>query len=73
MIVGAWSCLLFWARKIKGLSSIHALTCSKSLSDMFIVWKTFETIDSAHFIKPGDGSSPSSRLQLLHVERLCDF
>ena len=70
MIVGAWSCLLFLSRKIKGSPSVHVQTCSNSLANVCLAWKTFELIDSVQFVKPGGGLNPSFRLQLMHVERL---
>ena len=60
MIVGAWSCLLFWSRMIKGSPSMHVqTTCSNLLANIFLAWKTFESIDSAHFVKPGGGGLPT--------------
>ena len=52
MIVGAFFLVcLCWARIIDGSSNMHAQSSSKSLTNIFIAWKTFESFNDALVVR----------------------
>ena len=52
MIVGAFFLVcLCWARIIVGSSNMHAQSSFKLLTNIFIAWKTFESLDDALVVR----------------------
>ena len=59
MIAGAWSCFYFVLEKSKDCLACIFKYVPIHWLIFFLALKTFESIDSAHFVKPGGGGLPT--------------